>query len=77
MEGLFPKVEIKVDDSGFGEIKVDGVRIPGVKRFAVESEPGNPVVVGLELIVESLTVEASAVLQPHIRRVIEQKVLGR
>ena len=74
---IFPKVKIRMDECGFGEIEVDGVPISGVKRFAIECEPGSPPVVGLELIVEELTVETQAVLEPHIRRAIERKVLGR
>ena len=63
-----PKVEISLDAAGFGVIKVDGAEINGVNAVTVQTTPGQPSLVTLEIIPSALTVEAEAILTPHILR---------
>lgn len=63
-----PKIEINLDAAGFGPIKIDGVEIQGVNAIVIQTSPGQPSLVTMEIVPGQLSVEAEGILTPHILR---------
>ncbi len=68
LEMPFPKVELQISPEGETQLLVDGVSIPGVGAVSIESMPGEAPKVTIEIVPGELSVEAQAILTPHIMR---------
>ncbi len=64
----FPKVELKISPDGETQLLVDGVSISGVGGVTIDSMPGEAPKVTIEIVPGELSVEAEAILTPHILR---------
>jgi len=69
----FPKVELTIAADGETTLLVDGVAIPGVGAVNIDSVPGEAPKVTIEIVPGELSVEAEAILTPHILRAAKER----
>ena len=69
----FPKVEFKIEADGQTSLRLDGVEIPGVEGVSISSAPGDAPRITVEIVPGELTVEAEAILTPHILRAARER----